>query len=154
MAGFSIPAAEHRWGEESKPIIFQEIYSFPIWLSWPWSYGSWIYDYLCNQCLSPLMLWIRISIRARFTTLCDKVCQRLATGQWSSPGPPVSSTNKTDRHDITEYVENGIKHHQTNIKSWSSWKIISDLFYCLANYSQNEIGSNNNFMFRITISEM
>ena len=29
--------------------------------------------------------------------LCDKVCQRLATGQWFSL---VSSTNKTDRHDI------------------------------------------------------
>jgi hypothetical protein len=26
--------------------------------SWPWSYGSWIYNYLCNQCLSPLMLWV------------------------------------------------------------------------------------------------
>jgi hypothetical protein len=34
-------------------------------LSWPWSYCSWIYNYLCNQCLSPLMLWVRISIRAR-----------------------------------------------------------------------------------------
>jgi hypothetical protein len=33
--------------------------------SWLWSYGSWIYNYLCNQCLSPLMLWVRISIRAR-----------------------------------------------------------------------------------------
>jgi len=22
--------------------------------SWSWSYGSWIYNYLCNQCLSPL----------------------------------------------------------------------------------------------------
>jgi len=36
--------------------------------SWPWSYDSWIYNYLCNQCLSPLMLWVRISIRAR--SLC------------------------------------------------------------------------------------
>jgi len=26
------------------------------------------------------------------------------TGWWFSPGPPVSSTNKTDRHDITEIV--------------------------------------------------
>ena len=26
-----------------------------------WSlYGSWIYNYLCNQCLSPLTLWVRI----------------------------------------------------------------------------------------------
>jgi hypothetical protein len=23
---------------------------------------------------------------------------------WFSPGPPVSSTNKTDRHDITEIL--------------------------------------------------
>ena len=23
--------------------------------SWSWSYGSWIYNYLCNQCLSPLI---------------------------------------------------------------------------------------------------
>jgi hypothetical protein len=31
---------------------------------WQWSYGSWIYNYLCNQYLSLLMLWVRISIRA------------------------------------------------------------------------------------------
>ena len=54
--------------------------------------------YLCNQCLSPLLLWVRISTRARYKTLCDKVCQWLATGQWFSP---VSSTNKTDHHDTT-----------------------------------------------------
>ena len=71
---------------------------------WSLSYGSWIYNYLCNQCLSPLTLWDRISIRARCTTLCDKVCQWLATGPWFSPGPPVSSTNKTDRNDITEIL--------------------------------------------------
>ena len=47
-------------------------------------------------------LWVRISIRARCTTLCDKVCQWLATGRRFSPGTRVSSTSKTDRHDITE----------------------------------------------------
>jgi hypothetical protein len=47
------------------------------------------------------MLLVRISIRARCTTLCDKVCQLLATGQRFSP---VSSTNKTDRHNITEIL--------------------------------------------------
>jgi hypothetical protein len=36
------------------------------------------------------------------TTVCYKVCQRLAEGRWFSPGTPVSSTNKTDRNDITE----------------------------------------------------
>jgi hypothetical protein len=66
--------------------------------SWPWSYGSWIYNYLCNQFLSPLMFWVQISIREKCTTLCDKVCQWPAT---------VSSTNKTDRHDITEILLKG-----------------------------------------------
>jgi len=56
---------------------------------------------LCSQCLLPLMLWVRISIRAKCTTLCDKVCQSLATSQLFSLGPPVFSTNKTDHHDIT-----------------------------------------------------
>jgi hypothetical protein len=52
--------------------------------SWPWSYGNWIYNCLCNQYLSPLILWGRISIRARCLTLCDKVCQLLPTVQWYS----------------------------------------------------------------------
>jgi hypothetical protein len=38
------------------------------------------------------------------TTLCDKVCQLLATGRWFSPGTPVSSTNKSDHHDIAEIL--------------------------------------------------
>jgi len=37
---------------------------------WSWSYGSWIYNFPGNHCLSPLMLWVWISIRARCTTLC------------------------------------------------------------------------------------
>jgi hypothetical protein len=71
--------------------------------SWSWSYGGWIYNYLCNQCLSPLTLWVRIPIRrgALDTTLCDKICQWFAAGGWFSPGTPISSTNKTDRHDLT-----------------------------------------------------
>ena len=28
-----------------------------------WLYGSWIHNYLCNQCLSPLMLWVWIMLR-------------------------------------------------------------------------------------------
>ena len=67
--------------------------------SWLWSYGSWIW----NQCLSPLTLWVQIPLRRGelSTPLCDQVCQRFATGQWFSP---VSSTNKTDRHNIVEIL--------------------------------------------------
>ena len=32
-----------------------------------WSYGSWIYNYLCKQCLSSLTLWVRTSFIARCT---------------------------------------------------------------------------------------
>jgi len=38
------------------------------------------------------------------TSLCDKVCQCLAACRWFSPGPLVSSTNKTDRHDIVDIL--------------------------------------------------
>jgi len=74
--------------------------------SWSWSYGSWIYNYLCNQCISPLKLWVRIQFRRGVidTTLRNKACQWLATGWWSSPGTPISSANKTDRHNITELL--------------------------------------------------
>jgi hypothetical protein len=40
--------------------------------SWPWSYGSWIYNYLCNQRLSPLMTRTTNSvIRSRHMAIHD-----------------------------------------------------------------------------------
>jgi len=79
-----------------KPFLYQ--IEEPVW---PWSYGSLIYSYQCNQCLSPLMSWVWLPLRARCITLCDIVCQWLAAGLWFSPGLPVSSTNKSD-YDITK----------------------------------------------------
>ena len=73
---------------------------------WSWSYGSLIYSYLCNQCLSPIKLRARTLSMARCTwyntiwsstsITCDR--SMFFSGNW------VSSTNKTDRHDITEIV--------------------------------------------------
>ena len=42
--------------------------------------------------------------RVHNTTLCDNVCQWLAEDRWFSLHTPVSSTNKTDRHDMTEIL--------------------------------------------------
>ena len=95
---------EHKQGSQKCCLTSSANMSYFFTKRPSWSYGSWIYNYLCNQCLPPLMLWVRISIRARCTTLCDKVWQWLATGLWISPGPPVSSTNKTDLHNITEIL--------------------------------------------------
>ena len=47
---------------------------------------------LCNQCLL-----INIVSVNPAQTLCDKVCQWLATGRWFSQGTG-SSSNKTDHH--------------------------------------------------------
>jgi hypothetical protein len=71
-----------------------------------WSYSSWIYNYLCNQCLSPLKLWIRTPFWRDVldTALYDKVCQWLVAGRWFSPGIPVFPTNKTERHNIAEIL--------------------------------------------------
>ena len=64
-----------------------------------------IYNYLCNQCLSPPTLSSNPA-QAMCTRYCimDKVCQRLAAGQWFSLATPVFFTNKTDHHDITEIL--------------------------------------------------
>ena len=66
------------WIEQNKQIITRIIWfllfyffcvSFVlyIYLEGMWSYGSWIYNYLCNQCLSPLTLWVKIPLMARCT---------------------------------------------------------------------------------------
>jgi len=35
-------------------IVLKVYFKLYVDTSWSWSYGSWIYNYLCNQCLSPL----------------------------------------------------------------------------------------------------
>ena len=39
-----------------------------------WSYCSWIYNYLFNQCLSPLKLWVRTPLLLRFTDFYPSFC--------------------------------------------------------------------------------
>ena len=76
-----------------------------IWIGWAtiklgksWSYDSWIYNYLRNQCLSPLKLWARIPLD---TTICNKVYSYLQVFGFLWVLTPVSSTNKSDCHNIT-----------------------------------------------------
>jgi hypothetical protein len=51
-------------------------------------------------------------------------------GQWFSPGTLVSSTNKTDRHDITEILlKVALKHHNPNPKFIIFYNIIFQADY-------------------------
>ena len=98
-----------------------------------WSYGSWIYNYLCNHYLSPLKVWVRIPPRwgVLNTTLCDKVCQRLVAGRWFSPGTPVSSTNKTDHNDINEILLKVALNTKTQIHSI---QLFMEEYLCLVKF--------------------
>ena len=64
------------------------------------------------------------------TTLCDKICQWLAAGWCLSPGTPIYSTKKKDRHDIAEIllkvalniiIPNQTKPNQTKRKQLSKY---------------------------------
>ena len=135
-------------------MICGEIYSIQR-SSWSWLYGSWIYNYLCNQCLSPLTLWGWIPLKRGVldTTLCDKVCQWLAAGQRFSPGTPVSSTNKTDHHDVAEILLkvalNTIK--QTNIKKFLVLIYLHITFIILLFYYISLTWMNNIYIIYLCI---
>ena len=97
-------------------------------------YGSWIYNYLCNRCLSPLM-WVWISIRARCTTLCDKslsvTCDRSVV--FSRYSGLLQQKNWPPRYNWN-IVESAVKHHQTNKLSWcDNW---TDKFYTLISFNK------------------
>jgi hypothetical protein len=108
---------------------------------------------ICNHCLSPLTFWDWILFRwdVLDTTLCDKVCQWLATGRWFSPCIPVSSTNKTDRYDITEILLKVTlntkceiifnrwykkRHFRMNlIEKWYAWRVMTILWVFSATFN-------------------
>ena len=71
-----------------------------------------LWQYLCNQCLSPLKLWGRIPLignRTRYIIMC----QWFAIGRLFSPGSPTSLTNKMPRYNWN-IVESEIKHYNRN----------------------------------------
>ena len=70
-----------------------------------------LFHYILNGLISKLQENVLISqmhccdnFFLNLNSLCDKVCQWLVAGQWFSLGSPVSSTTKTDGHDITEIL--------------------------------------------------
>jgi hypothetical protein len=80
-----IVVAKYCWNRLPQPIVWVSLLKHSRLLSLPSDTNSLRWDVLD-------------------TTLCDKVCQWLGTGQWFSPGTPVSSTNKTDHHDIAKIL--------------------------------------------------
>jgi hypothetical protein len=70
IASFRLRSNDMRaiqWSDLISSPEFTDFKSFKNVPSWSWSYGSLIYNYLCNQCLSPLKLWVRTPFMARCT---------------------------------------------------------------------------------------
>jgi hypothetical protein len=65
-----------------------------VWFATTWEISAY-YHQSCE--FEPRSCWDVLD-----TTWCDKVCQWLAASRWFSTGAPVSTTNKTNRHYITE----------------------------------------------------
>ena len=89
------------------------IYIYTEGTTWSWSYaiyGSWIYNYLCNQWLSPLKFWFWIPLMARCTWY--SIMWQVSGFLWVLP---ISSSNKTEI-----LVKSGVKHHNSN------WKYIQN----------------------------
>jgi hypothetical protein len=70
-------------------------------VSWSWLHGSWIYNNLCNQCLSQLMLWVWIPLMAS-CTLCEKSLLKVALNTINL-NPNKNNNNTT----ILRFVEIG-----------------------------------------------
>ena len=71
------------------------------------SISIWIYHYLCNQCLSPLMLRFRTPLNDEVYSIQHYVIKfgsDLRQVVEFSPSTPVASTNKTVCHDIADIL--------------------------------------------------
>ena len=59
--------------------------------SWQWSYASWIDNYLCNQYLSPLTLWVWIPFMVKCTGY-----NIMWSSLWNQSYNPTSNPNSSD----------------------------------------------------------
>jgi hypothetical protein len=69
--------------------------------------GLWSGNYLCNQCLSPLKLWVQITLMVtctRYNIMWLNLSVTCGGSGVFSLDNPVSSTNKTYYHDLTELL--------------------------------------------------
>ena len=97
--------------------------------SWRW-HVSLIYNYLCNQCLSPLKIWVRISFIGRCTR------SKIMWSSWSVTYDrsviflcnSVSLIITTDQNDTAEISPTQVapialcNEKQTYLRSWSNGK--------------------------------
>jgi hypothetical protein len=114
-----------------------------------------------NQCLSPLKLWVQILFMSKCTRYTI-MHMWLATGQLFSPGTLLSSTNKTDHHDIAEILlklalstitltpsTRILVYYSFSIYEWIRCRTIKNIKYFFSNLTTGNTVIN---MFHVTAS--
>jgi hypothetical protein len=82
-----------------------------------WSYGSWIYNDLCNQCLSPLKLWVQTLFMARCTRYSISPSSRQC--HVSKSLKIKSSHFKTNsHHHLFQYIVDKFHHYLFSLFSY------------------------------------
>jgi carbon starvation protein CstA len=114
--------------------------------SWSWSYGNWIYKYLCNQCLISLKLWVRTPFMAR--------CTRYSVvWLWSSVSPISTMWTITSYFKWAHWTQKRTRHMTFEIRTWdrhnnvagSIWLMGNQpwLATCLCFFPGNPVSSTN-----------
>jgi len=112
---------ENVYGRSNKYLSYQVFTG----IQWSWSYDSWIYIYLCTQCMVCLkdafdsQIWQSVLD----ATLRNKDCQWIVKSRRYSP---VSSTNKSGRHGIAEILFKEALMPITLTLSITQWLIFDD----------------------------
>ena len=87
------------------------------------SYGSWIYNYLCNQCLSPLKLWRSNSSHRKVYSIQLYVI-KFVSDVWQISG----FLHKYNWN----FVESGVKNHNTS----PHWYVFRFVLKAVLHYDQ------------------
>ena len=98
------------WSQYSFFYIHEHLTTSNWWgASWSWSHGSWIYNYLCNQCLSP-----RCELKHRSCEVYSIQHYVIKfVGGFLQYSCFLHQQNWPPRYNWN-IVENGVNHHRTN----------------------------------------
>jgi hypothetical protein len=117
--------------------------------SWLWSHGSWIYNSLCNQCLTSWKLWVWIPfiVRCIRGVILSVTCGRSVV--FSGNSGFLHKLNQVPRYNWNR-IESGIKHHNP-YHCWFMRIQFLNLFSNTAYVNFGHPGSNTKDLWRLNL---